>query len=238
LSPIAPNELFQVEKSEIMNKIVLLASLAAVLSGCVTTPPATAVHQPMSIRPEPRNYAPQGNGTIFNIASARPLFEDRRARFIGDTITINIAETVQASKKSENKTTRSQTVDVSVPSIVGLPFKGAQGTALAASDSNNFNGKGENTSSNAFTGTITVTVIEVYPNGNLLVSGEKQIGLKEGEEFVRFSGVVNPNTITSANTVTSTQVADARIEYKANGFIDSAQVMGWLGRFFLTFLPF
>jgi flagellar L-ring protein precursor FlgH len=129
-------------------------------------------------------------------------------------------------------------VDVSVPTIVGLPFKGAQGTTLAASGTNNFNGKGENTSSNDFTGTLTVTVIEVYPNGNLLVSGEKQIGLKEGEEFVRFSGVVNPNTITSANTVTSTQVADARIEYKANGFIDSAQVMGWLGRFFLTFMPF
>jgi flagellar L-ring protein precursor FlgH len=221
---------------EIMKNLALIASFAALLSGCVTTTPTTAIHQPMSIRPEARNYAPPSNGAIFNIASARPLFEDRRARFVGDTITINIAEKVQASKKSENKSTRSQSVDVSVPTIVGLPFKGAQGTALAASDSNNFNGKGENTSSNDFTGTITVTVIEVYPN--LLVSGEKQIGLKEGEEFIRFSGVINPNTITAANTVTSTQVADARIEYKANGFLDSAQVMGWLGRFFLTFMPF
>jgi flagellar L-ring protein precursor FlgH len=221
-----------------MKPIVLLASLAAALSGCVTTSPSTAIHQPMSMRPEPRNYAPQENGAIFNIASARPLFEDRRARFVGDTITINISEKVQASKTSENKATRTQSVDASVPTIVGLPFKGAQGTTLAASSNNSFDGKGSNTSSNDFTGTITVTVIEVYPNGNLLVSGEKQIGLKEGEEFVRFSGVVNPNTITSANTVTSTQVADARIEYKANGFIDSAQVMGWLGRFFLTFLPF
>lgn len=178
------------------------------------------------------------NGAIYNVASARPLFEDRRARFIGDTLIINIQEKVQASKKSENKTTRSHEVDASVPTIVGLPFKGAQGTTLSASSSNDFNGKGENTSSNNFTGTLTVTVIEVYPNGNLLVSGEKQIGLKEGEEFIRFSGVVNPNTITGANTVVSTQVADARIEYKANGFIDSAQVMGWLGRFFLSFMPF
>ena len=125
-----------------------------------------------------------------------------------------------------------------MPHIAGLAFKGAQGTEVSASDTNNCSGKGENTSPNDFTGTITVTVIEIYPNGNLLVSGEKQIGLKEGEEFVRFSGVVNPNTISSANTVVSTQVADARIEYKANGFLDSAQVMGWLGRFFLTFLPF
>ena len=221
-----------------MKNLLMAVSLLAGLAGCVTTAPTTAIHQPMSQRPEPRAAIPAAQGAIFNVASARPLFEDRRARFVGDTLTISIAEKVQASKKSENKTTRSHAVDVSVPTIAGLPFKGAQGTALAARDTNNFSGKGENTSSNDFTGTITVTVIEVYPNGNLLVSGEKQIGLKEGEEFVRFSGVVNPNTITSANTVVSTQVADARIEYKANGFLDSAQVMGWLGRFFLTFLPF
>lgn len=214
--------------------LFLLVSLA----GCVTTTPPTAVHQPMTARPEPRPAITPSNGTIFSIASARPLFEDRRARFVGDTLIINIQEKVQASKKSENKTTRSQKIDVTVPTIIGLPFKGAQGTTLAASDTNNFNGKGENTSSNDFTGALAVTVIEVYPNGNLLVSGEKQIGLKEGEEFIRFSGVVNPNTITAANTVVSTQVADARIEYKANGFIDSAQVMGWLGRFFLSFMPF
>jgi flagellar L-ring protein precursor FlgH len=221
-----------------MNKSFGWLMVALALAGCVTTTPPTAVHQPMTARPEPRAALVPSNGAIFNVASARPLFEDRRARFVGDTLIINIQEKVQASKKSENKTTRSQKVDVSVPTIVGLPFKGAQGTALAASDTNNFDGKGENTSSNDFTSTIAVTVIEVYPNGNLLVSGEKQIGLKEGEEFIRFSGVVNPNTITAANTVASTQVADARIEYKANGFLDSAQVMGWLGRFFLSFMPF
>mgnify|MGYP001324573918 CR=1 FL=1 len=100
------------------------------------------------------------------------------------------------------------------------------------------NTKGQNTSANDFTSSLTVTVVEVLPNGNLLVSGEKQIGLKEGDEFIRFSGVVNPNNVTASNTVQSTQVADARIEYKANGFIDSAQARGWLSRFFLSFLPF
>lgn len=221
-----------------MSKLFCWFLLVIALAGCVTTTPSTAVHQPMTARPEPRATIAPSNGAIFNVASARPLFEDRRARFVGDTLIINIQEKVQASKKSENKTTRSQKVDVTVPTVIGLPFKGAQGTTLAASDTNNFNGKGENTSSNDFTGALAVTVIEVYPNGNLLVSGEKQIGLKEGEEFIRFSGVVNPNTITAANTVVSTQVADARIEYKANGFLDSAQVMGWLGRFFLSFMPF
>ena len=217
---------------------LICLSLSGLLAGCVTTTPPTAVHQPMTVRPEIRTAVASSNGAIYNIASARPLFEDRRARFIGDTLIINIAEKVQASKTSNTKAERTQSVDASIPTVVGLPLKGLQGTALAASDTNKFSGLGQNTSSNNFTGTLTVTVIEVYSNGNLLVSGEKQIGLKEGEEFIRFSGIVNPNTITASNTVQSTQIADARIEYKANGFVDSAQVMGWLGRFFLSFLPF
>jgi len=219
-----------------MKKILCLLPLG--LAACVTTTPPTAVHQPMTIRPEAHSPAAGGNGSIYSMSNARPLFEDRRARFVGDIITINIAEKVQASKKSGTTAERSHAVDAAVPTLVGTPFKGVSNLDVAASDSNKFSGKGENSSTADFTSTITTTVIEVLPNGNLLVSGEKQIGLKEGEEFVRFSGVVNPNTITTANTVQSTQVADARIEYKANGFLDDAQVMGWLGRFFLTVLPF
>lgn len=222
-----------------MKTATLLVSLATVLlAGCVATSPPTAVHQPMSVRPEMRLPVAPANGSIYNAATARPLFEDRRARLVGDTLTINIAEKIAAAKKSDTKADRSYDSSASAPTIAGLPFKTFQGTTLSAKSSTTFEGSGENTSSNNFTGTLTVTVIEVYPNGNLLVSGEKQIGLKEGEEFIRFSGVVNPTTITASNTVQSTQVADARIEYKANGFLDSAQVMGWLGRFFLSFLPF
>jgi flagellar L-ring protein FlgH len=78
----------------------------------------------------------------------------------------------------------------------------------------------------------------VLNNGNLLVSGEKQVGINQGAEFVRFSGIVNPTTITAANSVSSTKVADARIEYKGSGYIDEAQTMGWLGRIFMSILPF
>ena len=216
----------------------LLLITGILLAGCVTTTPSTAIHQPMTVRPEARAAMAPANGSIYNIATARPLFEDRRARLVGDTLTINIAEKTAAAKKSDTKADRTHDASLGIPTIAGLPLKTFQGATLSANSNTAFEGSGENTSSNNFTGTLTVTVIEVYPNGNLLVSGEKQIGLKEGEEFIRFSGVVNPITITAANTVASTQVADARIEYKANGFLDSAQVMGWLGRFFLSFLPF
>ena len=218
-------------------RIFLMLGLS-LLAGCATTVPPTSIAQPMTARPEPRSASAPANGSIYNIASMRPLFEDRRARFVGDTITINIAETTQASKKGSTTAERSDNVNMTIDKVTGLPIKSLQGTALSANDSSKFGGKGENSSSNAFTGVLTVTVIEVLSNGNLLVSGEKQIGLKDGEEFIRFSGVVNPTTITATNTVQSTQVADARIEFKANGFLDSAQTMGWLSRFFLSFLPF
>lgn len=220
----------------LLRNAVPMGLTSLILAGCATTP-STAVHQPMTARPEIRKAPPPANGAIYNAATSRSLFEDRRARYVGDILTINIAEKVQASKKSDTSAERSHSNSLSVPTVQGLPFKTVQGTSLSAQSGTKFSGKGENTSSNDFTGTITVTVIEVLPNGNLLVSGEKQIGLKEGEEFIRFSGVVSPQSISAANTVPSTQVADARIEYKANGFLDSAQVMGWLGRFFLTFLP-
>jgi flagellar L-ring protein FlgH len=221
-----------------MTKLLITWLAVVVLTGCVSTAPGTAVHQPMSVRPEAKEFAAQGNGAIFNVTSSRPLFEDRRARFVGDTLTINIVEKTQASKKSDTKAERSQSMDVSVPAVVNLPFKGAQGMTLGLDSGSKFGGTGSNTSSNDFISTITVTVIDVYPNGNLLVSGEKQLGLKDGEEFIRFSGVVNPNTITGANTVQSTQVADARMEFKANGSLDSANTPGWLTRFFLNVLPF
>lgn len=221
-----------------MKTILLILGMASLLSACVTTTPSTAIHQPMSARPEPRNPAMATNGAIYQVSSARPLFEDRRARFVGDIITINVVENVQASKKSGTTSEKTQTISAGVPTISGLPFKSLSGLTVDANNSNKFNGKGENSSAALFTSTITVTVIEVLSNGNLLVAGEKQIGLKEGEEFVRFSGVINPNTITTANTVQSTQIADARIEYKANGFLDDAQSMGWLSRFFLSYLPF
>jgi flagellar L-ring protein precursor FlgH len=221
-----------------MRALIGPAAMTFFLCGCVSTTPPTAVHQPMSVRPEPRNVIPQANGGIYQAGYTRPLFEDRRARLIGDTLTINIVEKTQAAKKSASNAQRAQSIDLSVPNIVGVPGKSAQGIDVNVKNENKFTGQGDSAANNNFTGAITVTVIDVYPNGNLLVSGEKLVAINQGEEFIRFSGVVNPITVTTANTVASSQVADARIEYKANGYIDSAQVMGWLSRFFLTFLPF
>ena len=218
------------------NRLFLL--LWVLLLGACTTVPPTNVHQPMTARPSPRQETVSATGSIYQAGVSRTLFEDRRARYVGDTMTITIAETTSASTKSSTSATRATSISADVPTIVGMPGKSLQGMALSASSANSLDGKGSAAANNVFTGTITVTVIEVLPNGNLLVSGEKQVSIGAGTEYIRLSGIVNPFFINAANTISSAQVADARIEYKESGVISEAQVMGWLARFFLTFLPF
>jgi len=212
----------------------------ALLSGCaaIQTTPPSAVHQPMSVRPEAMATALPASGAIYQTVQARPLFEDRRARRIGDTITINLVERNTAQKSANANATRNGNMTAGIGPVAKLPLRGLSGLELEAEAESDFNGKGAAAANNVFNGTITVTVIDVYPNGNLLVSGEKMVAINQGNEFIRFSGVINPNNVTTANTVQSTQVADARIEYRGSGFIDESNTMGWLQRFFVAIMPF
>ena len=239
------------------NILMVLAIL--VLAGC-NTDPSTNVRQPMTIRPNPAPPAAQADGAIYHVANSRPMFEDRRARFVGDTLTVNLIEKSSANRKSNGSSSRtgSAAVSIGTPTILGytpkrlpqisLPGKNNNlndrdtqtniDSSFAASSSMKNESKEDNTNSNSFSGTITVTVIEVLPNGNLMVSGEKQLAINEGTEYVRLSGVVNPMHITNANTVSSTQLADARIESKEKQNVDTAQVISLLARFFVALLPF
>jgi flagellar L-ring protein precursor FlgH len=219
----------------------LLAPIAlALLAGCssIQPTPPTAIHQPMSIRPEPPAQVVPANGAIYQAALARPLFEDRRARHVGDTITINLVERNNAQKSANASTSRTSSMSGGITSLSRVPLAGLAGLNAEAGMESGFKGAGAAAANNAFNGTITVTVIEVLPNGNLLVSGEKQMAINQGSEFIRFSGVINPNTVTTSNTVQSTQVADARIEYRGSGALDETQQIGWLQRFFVALLPF
>jgi flagellar L-ring protein precursor FlgH len=218
------------------------AFLAAVigalgLGACAVNQPPI-VHQPMSVRPQPPVAHVPAGGAIYRADAHRPLFEDHKARLVGDLLTIQLSERTAASKSSGSSAEREGDVSFAVPVVSGVPGKSFQGAELSANSATTFDGSGSASAENDFTGTITVTVIDVYPNGNLLISGEKQIAMSQGTEFIRFSGVVDPAMIRVGNTVMSTQVADARIEYRANGYIDEAQTMGWLSRFFMNVLPY
>ncbi|WP_082022464.1 flagellar basal body L-ring protein FlgH [Enterobacter sp. Bisph1] len=213
------------------------------LTGCAWVPSTPLVQGATTAQPIP-GPVPVVNGSIYQTAQPinygyQPLFEDRRPRNVGDTLTIVLQENVSASKSSSANASRDSKAKFGMDTTPRY-LEGLFGNAKAdieASGGNNFNGKGGANASNTFSGTLTVTVDQVLINGNLHVVGEKQIAINQGTEFIRFSGVVNPRTISGSNTVPSTQVADARIEYVGNGYINEAQNMGWLQRFFLNLSP-
>jgi len=208
-------------------------SLVLIASGCAITPDSI-IKQPPTAKPPAASPAAASSGSIYNSAGYRPLFEDRRPRYVGDIVTINITENTSATKAGGSSASK----DGSVNSGITAAFdKVVRKTGFAADSELSYADKAAANSSNVFTGSITATVVEVLPNGYLVVSGEKQVSFDKGTEFVRFSGVVNPDTITLGNFVPSTKVADARIEYRTNSRIDASQVASILARFFLSLAP-
>ncbi len=219
-----------------------LAQLALMLlivtaAGCAQIPRASVVGEQEQIDIVDRPPA-VANGSIYQSRRGyQPLFEDRRPRAIGDILTIVLNEQVSASQTSQSSANRSGSASLDLAQIPDIiDFLEDYGFDVASD--NIFSGSGATQANNTMTGTITVSVLEVLNNGNLRVRGEKQIAINQGTEFIRFSGVVNPQTVTAANTVPSNQVADARIEYVGDGYINEAQHMGWLQRFFLNVSPF
>ena len=212
----------------------IIALLSAVLlSGCAITP-TSIVQYPTTTRAPMPEPVVVNNGSIYQPSTYRPAFEDRRARHVGDTMTIAITERTNAVKAGASSGNKSGSVGFSTPGLA----QGRLGGTVSANGATKFADGDNQSASNTFSGTIGVTVIEVLPNGNLIVAGEKQIAMNKGTEFIRFSGMVNPDTIGIGNVVPSTQVADARVEYRTNSQIDRAEMASMASRFFLSLLPF
>ncbi|MBI5256479.1 MAG: flagellar basal body L-ring protein FlgH [Burkholderiales bacterium] len=231
-----------------MNTRLLLAPLLAVASlagGCVALQrvpqvdvvpspalPAAAVAAPAAQPP-----APVPTGAIFQADRYRPLVEDHRARLVGDTIVVQITEKVSATQKATSSVDKSGETDFSITALPGVRAARLARMGAAGSNSNTFEGKGVTESSNDFSGTITATVVQVLPNGHMVIAGEKQIGVNANVDVLRFSGQVDPRSIAPGNSVLSTQIANVRVEQRGRGQAAEAQSMGWLSRFFLTLMP-
>ncbi|MFA5171234.1 MAG: flagellar basal body L-ring protein FlgH [Sulfuriferula sp.] len=220
-----------------MKTWLILSVMFTLLAGCGSVP-ESIVQQPLTAKPIAPTAVSTNNGAIYQANNYRPLFEDRRARLVGDVLTIAIAEKTSAGKAASSSGSKSGSISAGIPNVMGLPLKTLQGLGISATTSGKNADSDALSSTNNFTSTITVTVVDVLSNGNLVVSGEKQVSLDKGVEYIRFSGVVSPDTIQAGNVVSSTQVADARIEYRTNSRIDKAAVMAAMTRFFLSVLPF
>lgn len=219
-----------------------LAAGLALLGGCATfSPGPTRGSNPdftpvMPVAPKP---TAQNNGAIYQSADSVQLFSDQRARHIGDILTVVLDESTNANKSADTSTSRDTSVDVSAPTILGagVTYNGKPVLSTSLAGKNAFAGKGSSSQSNQLSGTISVTVASVLSNGNLVVQGEKWIALNQGREYVRFRGIVRPADITPQDTVLSTQVANAEIEYGGRGVLNEANREGWLAKFFNTWWP-
>ena len=229
-----------------MKKLSFLILVAAILAGCAELPSASKqslVNGDTTARPETQALVATSKGSL--VPTSRPaatthrgLFEDRRAVRVGDTLTVMLNETTRASKdigtNARRLSSNGLNAGLNISTSTGSPT-GLNG-GVNSNGSTSFDSKGGSSASNQFLGTITVTVIEVLPNGNLNVAGEKRLAVGHEEEVIRFGGIVSPSTL-QGNTVLSSQVADARIEYRGQGITDQIQSPGFLTKLFTKFSP-
>ena len=208
----------------------------ALVSACAATqtpqPGDDADYQPV-LAPEPVPQA-QNNGGIFQAAHSQGLFEDFKARDVGDILTVVLSESTNAQKSASTSTDKESNLELGNLQAFGrgATLNGQPLFSASNSSTRDFEGSGDSSQSNQLDGEITVTVAEVLPNGNLVVQGEKWLGINQGEEYVRFRGIVRPVDVTTDNTVLSTQVANARVYYGGSGALADSNTPGWITRFF------
>lgn len=213
-------------------RAVSLALLALLLAACANHSDVAQL-APAVVRP-PEMPPVEANGAIYRPElNQRTLFEDRRARHVGDSIIVVLAERVASTKQAATKLGRKSSINDSIGTISGLPFKTLQGLQFSGSENKSADNNGSSTQSGELTGTIATTVAEVLPNGNLLVAGDKQIQINQGVQHLRFSGIVNPVNVRPDNTVISSAVANARLEYREDGALGDNAILGGLMRFFI-----
>jgi len=219
-------------------KSVLLVVVLLQISACVIQPPA---------RPNDPYYAPvlrtmpqpdtAQNGSLYQENIAVRLFDDGKASRVGDILTVILQEQTSSSKSSNVEITKENEIGISPNVGAGTvfgsqPSVGEFGLSTGLTGEREFTGEAEADQSNRLNGNISVTVVDVYPNGTLVVRGEKWMTLNRGNEFIRISGLVRPQDVTPQNSVMSAKIANARITYSGTGDMADSQKMGWLSRFF------
>ena len=229
-------------------KIILIFALLSIQS-CATHMQDKIGEEFKSIQPDYSNFENINNATEGAVYDGDGgLFaSDRRANRVGDIITITLEETLTAANSGSETLAKSDAYTFDLPealfcpsSLIGKFFfpGGVKENNLQGGTTQNFTGSGTAAQSNSMTGTISVTIVRVYPNGNLEVKGQRKLEYNSGTEYLRLSGVVRPDDISSSNTISSKKVADAQISYVGTGDMNDSVTKGWLSRYFAYVSPF
>lgn len=227
-----------------MRNFSMILTGALLLSGCNTTQNTHVVqddpyYAPMYPEPQAEQVVP--TGSLFDSYLSNDLYSDKKALRTGDIITVKLQESTQASKAAKTETDKESESNLDpVIGLGGVPVNiGGDSIQFGIGHDSSFKGDSKSNQSNSLFGDISVNVMRVLPNGNLVIRGEKWLTLNTGEEFIRLEGMVRPQDVTSDNTVTSNRVANARIQYSGKGQLQASQSAGWLTRFFSSALfPF
>lgn len=216
----------------------LMGLLLFGLAGCSVVGPKPPELSPIvPILDEDTQKSTHQNGTIFRVNDGFSFFEERRPNKVGSTILVIINESMSASKTASTKAARQSSANSSVTAVPGINVPTLKDFSLGGASKNDFSGSGQSAANNVFTGTITTTIAKIYPNGNYLLKGNKEIGLNQEVETIKFSGIVSPTNIKSDGSVSSQSISDVRIETRSSGAINESQVAGWLSRIFMSYSP-
>ncbi len=214
--------------------VLVVVTALMQLTGCAMNEEKISKNSFTATQPVAVKTTHSSIGSIYRGQASSFIFEDHKARRVGDILTIVLSESTNAKKKATTTTKKETDVNMGTPSVFGggVTIGGRNVLGANVDSSQEFTGEGDSEQSNALNGTISVTVAEVYPNGNLFVRGQKRMYLNQGDEYIQISGIVRPMDIAVNNTVPSTLLADARILYSGEGAISDSNRMGWLARFF------
>ncbi|MDP3858422.1 MAG: flagellar basal body L-ring protein FlgH [Stagnimonas sp.] len=214
---------------------LLLVLMALFLVGCAAGPiPQGEMPPPRTVLAPPAE-AERSQGSLYASRQGMSLFEDPKARGVGDLLTVLLVESTQASKSATTSTSKEAGVELGDIRAFGQPLN----FDSAISGKNTFGGAGASAQSNKLSGSLTVTVVERLPNGVLRVRGDKRLRLNQGEEVMQLEGLVRGSDISPNNTIGSDRIAEARISYQGKGALADANAQGWLQRFFNSpWMPF
>jgi len=236
--------------ARLVNCIIILG-LAAAQVGCLATKPvdpAAAGGMPQRLAVPQSGFEPAtpSPGAIYSESSFKDLYSDRRARRVGDILLVKVVETSSGTKKASTKTARDSSVTGGLAGLFGveqwLSERNARFTPSATNIDvglkNDFDGSGETKRDSTVTATLSARVTDVTLDGNLMIRGYREVQLNGETQYIAVSGMVRPGDISRDNSILSSHIADARIEYSGTGVISEKQQPGWLARGLDIIWPF
>ena len=219
-------------------KHYIFISMLFFVNGCSTyIEEANNNHfKPLTPSFEEFNKEEPSSGSIYSTSSAGLFSSDRRAKKVGDILSVTLNETFSSNKAVSNSSGKTDTIAAEVgPTGIMRNFAGLGGSA---SSTNSFAGSMATNQSNSLSGTLSATVVRVFPNGNLEIKGQKKLRITEGTEYIRLTGIIRPQDISTSNSVSSAKIAEAQIEYVGAGILDNASKPGWGSALFRAISPF